>query len=121
MKKFVLSFFLLTGALIAKAANAIKFHLGGLDAAAGNAGFVERTVTDITGSVIGIVLSLIGALFLILMIYGGIMWMTASGSIERVGKAKKLIVAGVVGLIIVLSAFAITSFIGDRLSPTLIK
>jgi len=67
------------------------------------------------GSIIGIALSFIGVIFLILMIYAGISWMTASGNQEKVTKAKDLIINAIIGLIIVLAAYAITSFIGNRL------
>lgn len=67
------------------------------------------------GSIIGIVLSFIGVLFLILMLYAGILWMTASGNDEKVKKAKDLIINAIIGLIIVSAAYAITAFIGERL------
>lgn len=67
------------------------------------------------GSIIGIVLSFIGVAFLILMIYAGISWMTAAGNQEKVTKSKDLIINAIIGLIIVLAAYAITAFIGSRL------
>lgn len=76
-----------------------------------NANFLNTRI----GSIIGIALSFIGVIFLILMIYAGISWMTASGNQEKVTKAKDLIINAIIGLIIVLAAYAITSFIGNRL------
>lgn len=67
------------------------------------------------GSIIGLVLSFIGVIFLVLMIYAGISWMTAAGNQEKVTKAKDLIINAIIGLIIVLAAYAITSFIGNQL------
>ncbi len=67
------------------------------------------------GAIIGIILSFIGVIFLILMIYAGISWMTAAGNDEKVKKAKDLIINAIIGLIIVLAAYAITAFIGNRL------
>ena len=75
-------------------------------------------ITDIPsaiGKVVGALLSFIGVVFLILMIYGGFMWMLARGNEQEVAKAKDLIFAAVIGLIIVLSAYAITSYIGVNL------
>jgi hypothetical protein len=43
------------------------------------------------------------------------MWMTAAGSEEQIKKAKQILAAAIVGLIIVLSAYAITQFIGGAL------
>jgi hypothetical protein len=69
-----------------------------------------------TGNIIGAVLSFLGVIFLLLTIGGGIMWMTAGGNTEQVGKAKKLITSAVIGLVIVFAAYALTSFIGDILT-----
>ncbi|MFH1412600.1 MAG: hypothetical protein ABIG10_01035 [bacterium] len=68
-----------------------------------------------TGKILGAGLAFLGVIFLILMIYGGITWMTAGGNDEKVAKARKLLVAAVIGLIIVLSAYAITSYLGDNI------
>ncbi len=68
-----------------------------------------------TGQIIGIVLSFVGVLFLILMIYAGILWMTAQGNEQQVAKAKGLLINGTIGLIIVFAAYAITSFIGTEI------
>lgn len=75
-------------------------------------GFLNNTL----GEGIGLVLSFIGILFLILVIYGGITWMTATGNDQKVEKAKNMIINAVIGLLIVLSAYAITNFIGSQLT-----
>jgi cbb3-type cytochrome oxidase subunit 3 len=76
-----------------------------------NADFLNTKV----GSIIGLILSFVGVIFLILIIYAGISWMTASGNQEKVNKAKELIINAIIGLIIVLAAYAITAFIGNSL------
>ena len=63
---------------------------------------------SIIGSIIQVALSFLGVIFLILMIYGGFLWMTAKGNEEQVTKAKNLITAAIIGLIIVISAYAIS-------------
>ena len=60
-------------------------------------------------------LSLVGLIFLLLMIYAGFLWMTAGGNSDQVDKAKKFIVNGVIGLIITLTAYAISNFVVDTL------
>lgn len=67
------------------------------------------------GSAIGKILAFVGILFFILMIYSGILWMTARGEEAQVTKAKDLIIAAIIGLAIVLSAYAITSYLGTSL------
>ncbi len=67
------------------------------------------------GQIIGVILSFVGVLFLILMIYAGILWMTASGNEQQVAKAKGLLMNAVIGIVIVFSAYALTTFIGTEL------
>lgn len=69
------------------------------------------TLEGSAGLVIKAALSLVGTVFLILTVYAGILWMTASGKEEQVEKASKIIKASVIGLFIVMSSYAITYFI----------
>ena len=68
------------------------------------------------GTIIGSILSFIGVIFMLLIIYGGILWMTAIGNESQVEKAKNIIVQAVIGLVVVLAAYAITAFIGNQLT-----
>jgi len=77
--------------------------------------FDNNFLQNKTGQVIGIVLSFVGVLFFILMIYAGILWMTAQGNEQQVKKARDLLINAIIGLIIVLAAYAITSFIGTEI------
>lgn len=70
----------------------------------------------VIGNTIGLALGLVGIIFLILMVYGGFLWMTARGESEPVEKAQKIIKAAVIGIIIVMSAYAITMLVTGRLS-----
>jgi len=67
------------------------------------------------GTVVGAGLAFIGVLFFILIIYGGLLWMTARGNETQVEKAKNLIQSAVIGLVIVLAAYAITAYISELL------
>lgn len=67
------------------------------------------------GQIIGLALSFVGVIFLVLMIYAGIMWMTAQGNDQQVGKAKNLLINAIIGLVIVFAAYAITTFIGSEI------
>ncbi len=88
----------------------------GLDAAATKAGLKTGvTLQSRAGQIVGSVLALVGILFFVLMIYGGILWMTAGGNDTQLKNAQKTITTAVIGLIIVLSAYAITMFIGQAL------
>lgn len=88
---------------------------GNLDSVAGKTGLESNLETSLSTVIKG-VLSLLGTIFLILMVYAGILWMTAQGAEEKVTKAKDIIKAAIIGLIVVLSAYAITSFVTGKLS-----
>lgn len=75
----------------------------------------ETTLPEKIGGIIKIFLSFLGVIFLLLMIYGGYTWMTARGNEQEVEKAKSLIKNALIGLIIVLAAYAITAFVGGKL------
>jgi len=70
------------------------------------------------GNVIGAILAFIGGLFFGLMIYGGFTWMLARGNEQEITKAKDLIISAIIGLIVVLSAYAITYYIGSVLTKS---
>jgi len=74
-------------------------------------GVTETNVGSIVGFVLNAALSLVGLIFLILMVYAGYLWMTARGEEEPIKKAQKIIVGSVIGLVILLGAYAITIFI----------
>ncbi len=76
----------------------------------------ETEPTAIVGRIIGIVLGLMGIILVVLMIAGGIMWMTSGGNAEQVTKAKKLMSSALIGLIIVIFSYAISEFVVERLS-----
>lgn len=67
----------------------------------------------IVGNAIGVALSVIGALFLVLMVYAGFLWMTARGEESQIDKARKIIVGTAIGLFIVITAYAITVLVGE--------
>lgn len=71
--------------------------------------------------IITIILSILGVIFLGLTIYGGIVWMTAQGNEEKVTKAKELITEAVIGLIIVIAAYAIAYFVLKLTSGSLLQ
>lgn len=66
------------------------------------------TMSAMIATVIKAFLSLLGTIFVVLMLYGGFTWMTASGDESKVEKAKSTIQTAVIGLIIVVSAYSIT-------------
>jgi len=69
----------------------------------------------VVSNIIRIALGFLGIIAIGLITYGGFLWMTAAGNEEKIATAKKLLVSAVIGLIIILSAFGIATFILNRL------
>src|SRR3989339_689175 len=65
----------------------------------------------LVGTVVKAFLSLLGIIFIILVIYGGYKWMMARGSEQEVEAAKNIIQRAIIGLIIIVAAYAITAFV----------
>ncbi|MBP9761410.1 MAG: hypothetical protein KBD15_04195 [Candidatus Magasanikbacteria bacterium] len=78
----------------------------------------EGSIPVITGRIVGAALSLIGVAFFILMVYAGFLWMSAHGNEEQVKKAQSTLIGASVGMLIILSSYAITKFIFESVEST---
>lgn len=70
---------------------------------------------EIAASIVNILLGFLGILAVIIILIGGFKWMTAAGNEDQVGEAKKIIVAGIIGLVIILASWGIASFVLNNL------
>lgn len=78
----------------------------------------RTTVTDprhAAAALVQILLSILGTVFLILLLMSGYWLLTARGQEEKVEKAQKTIRGAVIGLIIIMAAYAVTIFVTSRL------
>jgi len=118
MKK-ILIFIFLIGFLVSPLTVSAQFGQASskLDAVAKGTGLTSSFEGSISTIIIG-VLSLAGTIFLVLTVYAGILWMTASGNEEKVTKAKDIVTQAIIGLAITLGAYAITAFVTGRLNPS---
>ena len=92
----------------------------GLNASGSQAGFDVKTPDQlpiIIGTVIKTALGIVGVVFLVLMVYAGYIWMIARGDESKTEKAKDTIVNCVIGIIIVVGAYAITTYLVGALNP----
>ena len=121
----IISLIILTVLLLSAAGMAKADNLGDawnkLGLTASSAGYAENSPEAVIAYAIQIVLSFVGVVFLILMIYGGFLWMTARGVEEQVTKAKNIIIAAIIGLIIVIAAYAISYFVIKQLGVKTLK
>ncbi len=82
------------------------------DQLAPQAGFSQTVgVGYIIAILVRAALGILAAIFLILMIIAGFGWMTAGGDEAKVKKAQDTIKTALIGLVIVLAAYAITYFV----------
>jgi len=118
-KVFLLSFLLVLLVFSFLVLAAPAFAKYGLDetAKAAKLDIYSTSLPTLIGNVIGAILSLVAVIFFGLMIYGGFMWMTAHGKEEQSKSALETIMAAVIGIIIVLGAYAITSFVFKSVGP----
>jgi len=81
----------------------------------------SESLESIIGTIIRIVLASLGTVFLILMFLAGNNWMRAGGNQEKVSKAQKQIQSLVIGLIIILAAYAISYWVSGVFANILVK
>lgn len=110
----------------AMAAIALPFAAGAVSTAPldvsgtgiGYGAYTGLSGTDLRITIANIIrtaMGLLGIIAVLIILYGGFKWMTAAGSDEKVGDAKKIITAGIIGLIIIITAYAIASFVVSSL------
>lgn len=88
---------------------------GGDAAFATTAGLGEADLIDTIASIIRIALGFLGVIAVVIILLGGFKWMTAGGNDDKVKEAKKLIFSGIIGLVIIISAYAIATFVIDSI------
>jgi hypothetical protein len=98
--------------MLAQAQNTVDTDelFGGQDIA-GELGQSDANIQVTVSRVIRAFMGLLGLVAVVIILLGGFKWMTAAGADEKVQEAKKLIISGVIGLVIILSAYGIAEFV----------
>ncbi len=86
----------------------------GLNGTLGNSD--PRTVV---ARIINFALGFLGVIAVVIILFGGFKWMTSAGNEDKVGEAKQMLGAGVIGLIIILAAWAVANFIISNLNSAI--
>jgi hypothetical protein len=112
----IISLVLLANLLVVSLAfaSAQDTAMQGLDDTNQEAGLAPGDPAATVGAALSVLLSILGIIFLIVVIYGGITWMTAGGNEENVSKGRKMLIEGTIGLIICLAAYSFTVFVVAR-------
>lgn len=85
------------------------------DLSSGGVALGTKSLQETVAGIINIALGFLGVLATLLILYGGYLWMTSAGNSEKVQRAKLLIISALIGLVIILSAYAIARFILSKL------
>ena len=86
---------------------------GGAEASdfADTAGLGGANLVDTIGQIIRVTLGFLGVVAVVIILLGGFRWMTAGGNDDKLKKARGLLFSGIIGLVIILSAYAIAEFV----------
>jgi len=66
---------------------------------------------DVAVNIVRYLMTFLGIIAVVIILWGGFKWMTAAGNEDKVASAKKIIAAGAIGLVVILAAFAIVTFV----------
>lgn len=88
-----------------------QFGLGAVGGATGLSKGKTEDLRVVIGNIIKTALSFLGVVAIVIILIGGFKYMTAGGDTEKVKNAQNYIMYGIIGLVIILSAYAISSFV----------
>lgn len=74
-----------------------------------------RQPTDLLSRAINAMIGFMGSIALLLYIYAGFIWMSASGNSDKVTKAKNILVWTSLGIVAMAASYMITRFVIDKL------
>ncbi|MCC7357565.1 hypothetical protein IT408_03615 [Candidatus Uhrbacteria bacterium] len=100
---------------VTRAADDLSTNDLGVDAISGSIKLGSGDVRQTAARIINVALGFLGIIAVVIVLLGGFKYMVAGGNEEKTSEARKLIVSGIIGLAIILSAWAITSFVISRL------
>ncbi len=112
-----------SAALFLATAPAVALAVDPFQAAGTNVGQI-RTASGVTGTgdiyqiagkIINVVLGFLGIVLLGYILYAGFLWMTSGGESEKAGEARTMVTNAIIGLVIIVSAFAISNFVLGQL------
>jgi len=71
----------------------------------------EADLQAVIVSVVRVLMGFLGVIAVIIILVGGFRWMTASGSEDKIAEAKNMIIAGIIGLVIIMLAWVIVGYV----------
>ncbi len=83
------------------------------------AGLTNTPLEEAIGNLINIFLATLGIIAVCIVIYGGFLWMTASGNTEQVETAQTLLIQGLIGFVIIALAWSIATYVVTKIAGAL--
>jgi cytochrome bd-type quinol oxidase subunit 2 len=111
----ILPFLLAPNSVLAQGIKGAQTELGKVGTGLGTAG-TPTDLPKLIGQLVNAFLGVLGIVFVLLTVYAGYLYMTAQGSTEKTEKAKSLLGQAVIGLVIIVAAYAIAKFVIDTLT-----
>lgn len=95
--------------------NSVLNQAAGSNGAGYDTSVDETGLSRVVGTIVKTVISLIGIIFVSFTVYGGFLYLTSAGNEEKIEKAKSIIKNGIIGIIIIICAAAIYTFVANML------
>lgn len=80
------------------------------------AGFSSQDLKTTMENIVRIIIGFLGILVIVAILFGGFKMMVSRGDADEVGKGRQIVVAGAIGLLIVLAAYTISGFVINSLT-----
>jgi hypothetical protein len=108
---FLFVFFAVTFLLFLTSTALAQDMTQGLGQFTNETGLSATPLPVLIGRIVRIVISFLGLIAVVIVLYGGFIWMTSGGDTDKIDRAKKLMRAGLIGLLIIVLAYALATFI----------
>jgi hypothetical protein len=91
--------------------HAASVNVGLSDSNVSSLGLSNTSPVTTATNLINLAMTFLGLIAVVIVLIGGFKWMTAGGNEEKTKGARDLIAAGIVGIVIILSAWGIATFV----------
>ena len=83
----------------------------GLSYAQGIQGLAKGDIPTYVGGILNVVMGILGSILVALIIYSGVLYMTAAGNEKRVETAKTVLTYAIIGIVIVFASYVISQLV----------
>ena len=74
-------------------------------------GLGTRDIRGVVMTILNVILGFLSVVAVVITLWGGFKWMTAGGNEDQVSEARRIILAGIVGMAVIFSAYAVSIFV----------